>query len=529
MTAHYQYNIDDYLRCSAQQWPNKVAVVDHNGTRTTTFAQLNEFAERLGSHLITLGLEREPILVLMPRSMEVAGCFAGITKSNNFYAHFDEEVPQERLVKTLHTFDPKVIIVRKDSPLLASISEHYSTTGTSLPILLNVEDIPTYPVNQKLLALRRESHIDTDLLYVLFTSGSTGEPKGVSVCHKSAIDYIEWVSSTFNFSTETAFLNQAPFFFDNSITDIYVTFKVGACMHLIDSLWYAMPAKVMKYMVEHKITTIFWVPSVIAFFANTKLFEKYASGLTALKQVLFGGEFMPTKMLNIWRKYLPWCTFSSLYGPTEITDVCTFYTLDREFKEDEIIPIGKACANTEVMVFDVDEDAHGQTKYTLITPDQVGVKGVLFIRGSSLALGYYNNPERSALTFIQNPLHNRYRDLMYNSGDVVAYNEYGELICYGRVDNQIKYHGYRIELGEIETAVNSHQEVKSCACVFDQQIYLFYLADHDLDLKSYLQDKLPSYMIPRHITRLDQFGSTANGKIDRFALKTKLKELGSGT
>ncbi|HIX57515.1 MAG TPA: AMP-binding protein [Candidatus Anaerobiospirillum pullistercoris] len=530
MTVHYQYNIDDYLRCSAQQWPNKVAVVDHNGTRTTTFAQLNEFAERLGSHLITLGLEREPILVLMPRSMEVAGCFAGITKSNNFYAHFDEDVPQERLVKTLHTFDPKVIIVRKDSSLLASISEHYSTTGTSLPILLNVEDIPTYSVDQKLLSLRRESHIDTDLLYVLFTSGSTGEPKGVTICHKSVIDYTEWLSSEFGFSEKTVFLNQAPFYFDNSITDIYSTFKAGSTLHLIDSLWYAMPAKVMKYMSEHHVTTIFWVPSVLCFFANTNAVERFAAQLQDLKQIIFCGEPMPNKQLNVWRKHLPQCTCTNLYGPTEITDVCAYYHAEREFADDEILPIGFACANTQLLLFAPEENsASGKTQYRFITPEQVGAKGLLFVRGTSLSLGYYANQAKTDAVFIQNPLHHNYLDRLYNTGDIVAYNEHGELVCYGRADSQIKYQGHRIELGEIEAIVSGHSEVKGCACVFDKQIGLFYTADHDLDLKAYLKDKLPSYMIPRHITRLDQFGSTANGKIDRFALKTKLKELGSGT
>lgn len=535
MSSHYHYNVDNYLSATAARYPNKVAIVDQKGERTTTFAELNELAQRMGSKLCALGLERQPVLVIMHRSMELAACFAGITKSNNFYATFDEDVPRERLLTTLERFAPRALIVRRECPLRELLTAYCAQHGAALIL---VEDMGSFEIDHESLAARARSHIDTDLLYVLFTSGSTGEPKGVSICHRSTIDYIEWICSEFEFSTKTAFLNQAPFFFDNSITDIYVTFKVGACMHLIPSQWYVFPAQVMQYMCAHQITTIFWVPTVISYFASEKLFAKYADGLKSLSHVMFGGEFMPTKKLNIWRRYLPWCTFSSLYGPTEITDVCTYYTLDREFSEDEIIPIGKACANTQILVFAIDENessadfaesaqpthmGHDGRRYRLITPQNVGEKGVLFIRGSSLSLGYYGMSARSAESFIQNPLHNNYRDLVYNSGDIVAYNERGELICYGRVDNQIKHFGHRVDLGEIETAVNSHPEVESCACIFAKsQIYLFYQAKAELDLRCYLKDKVPHYMIPEHSARVESFAKTANGKIDRVKLKESL-------
>ncbi len=526
MTAHYQYNVDDYLRHSAQQWPYKTAIVDHNGERSTTFAQLNAFALRLGSYLIAQGLERQPILLILPKCMEALGCFAGVTKSNNFYTIFDESAPLERLLKVIRVFAPKLIITRQDYKLLPEIQAHLKDDAAQSPIpFLQVEAIPALPIDESALAQRRLTHIDTDLLYVLFTSGSTGEPKGVTICHKSVIDYTEWLSSEFGFSEKTVFLNQAPFYFDNSITDIYSTFKAGSTLHLINSMWFAFPAKVLKYMSEHHVTTIFWVPSVLCFFANTKAVEHFAAQLQDLKQIIFCGEPMPNKQLNVWRKHLPQCTCTNLYGPTEITDVCAYYHAEREFEDDEILPIGFACANTQLLVFATDDSAEGESKYRLITPEQVGEKGLLFVRGTSLSLGYYANQAKTDAVFIQNPLHHNYLDRLYNTGDIVAYNEHGELVCYGRADSQIKYQGHRIELGEIEAIVSGHSEVKGCACVFDQQIALFYTADHDLDLSSYLRDKLPAYMIPSHIVREEQFQLNVNGKIDRLVLKAKLKEL----
>ena len=288
MTSNYQYNIDDYLLHSAQYRPDKTAIVDHNGERSTTFAQINNFAERLGSHLIAQGLERQPILLILPKNMEAIGCFAGVTKSNNFYTIFDESAPLERLLKVISVFAPKLIINRQEYKLLPELQAHLQNDAKQELIpFLQVEAIPSLPIDESALAQRRCTHIDTDLLYVLFTSGSTGEPKGVTICHKSVIDYIEWVSSEFGFSEETVFLNQSPLYFDNSITDIYSTFKAGSTLHLINSMWFAFPAKVLKYMNEHHVTTIFWVPSVLCFFVNSSAVEHFADQLHDLKQILF--------------------------------------------------------------------------------------------------------------------------------------------------------------------------------------------------------------------------------------------------
>lgn len=510
---NYTFNVDDYLSNSAVVFANKPAIVDHNGTRFTTFSQLNDFGNRLGTHLIELGLEREPILIISPKNMEALGCFAGVTKSNNFYTIFDESAPIERLRKVIDTFKPKAILCR-----LQYKNKNQLLTYNHLNKInfINIEDIPNFKILDIALESRRKTHIDTDLLYVLFTSGSTGEPKGVTISHKSVIDYTEWLHSQFNFSNHTNFLNQAPFYFDNSITDIYSTFKTGATLHIIDSMLFSFPVKVVDYIIYHQITTIFWVPSVLCHFANTNTLALRGKDMQSLQQVIFCGEPMPNKQLNEWRRYLPWCTYTNLYGPTEITDVCAYYEVQRQFDDNEILPIGFSCQNTQLMVFEKDIN----NKYHLIKSNDIGHKGNLFVRGTSLSLGYYGNKAKTNERFIQNPLHDNHLDLIYDTGDIVSYNKYGELICYGRADNQIKYQGHRIELGEIEAVVTGHENVTRCACVFNGQITLFYTSkdNNQIDLKSYLKNKLPPYMTPTHTVLWSKFELNQNGKIDRQKL-----------
>ena len=191
--------------------------------------------------------------------------------------------------------------------------------------------------------------------------------------------------------------------------------------------------------------------------------------------------------------------------------MCAFYKVDRAFKDDELLPIGKACANTELLVFD--------ENLNLIDEKQIGVKGELFVRGSCLSLGYFNDKQKTKQAFIQNPLHSNYLDLLYKTGDIVAYNEFGELLCFGRIDNQIKIKGHRVELGEIEAVLNSHKSVKNSACIFkDELIIAFYESENELDLKGFLASKLPSYMIPAKFIKIDKFVLNQNGKIDRKAL-----------
>jgi acyl-coenzyme A synthetase/AMP-(fatty) acid ligase len=232
-----------------------------------------------------------------------------------------------------------------------------------------------------------------------------------------------------------------------------------------------------------------------------------------LKKILFAGEVMPARQLNYWRQRLPGALYANLYGPTEITVDCTYYIVDRAFQDDEAVPIGVACRNTDVLILNEQN-----------RPAAVNEPGELCVRGSSLALGYWNNPEQTAKAFTQNPLHSHYPELIYRTGDLVFRNERGEIMFIGRKDFQIKHQGYRIELGEIETAVLALPEIENACVLYHQakkEITLFFEAKVKLgpaDIRPRLTERLPKYMFPTVFHQLDALPRNANGKIDRPVL-----------
>ena len=359
----------------------------------------------------------------------------------------------------------------------------------------------------------REKQIDTDILYVLFTSGSTGNPKGVVLSHKAVISYISWFTETFNINPETILGNQTPFYFSMSVSDIFSTIYSGATMCIIPKMYFSFPIKLIQYLNENKVNTIYWVPSAYGIVANLGIFENIKPEY--LKKALFAGEVMPMKILNLWRKNLPDVQYANLFGPTETTDICTYYIVDRKFRNNESLPIGKACNNCGVLI--IKDDGKEAKK---------GEEGELCIRGSFLANGYYNNLEKTKEVFVQNPLNTIFPEIIYKTGDIVKYNKNNELIYISRKDFQIKHMGYRIELGEIEKAVYDIEYILLCACIYNvktSHIVLYYQSNKVTidEIFTKLKKKVPNYMMPNEVIKLDKMPINSNGKIDR----KKLKEL----
>lgn len=485
-------SVCDFLANSAAKFPDKIAFVENN--KSINYQDFDKITDALASEILNLNLKKKAILIILPKGIDALISFFGVAKSGNFYSIIDEKMPKERIEKIIAKLEPALIITSRDLYI-----------DFSLPTIFT-DDFSSFSIDKK--ALQDLNIINTDLLYVLFTSGSTGEPKGVAISHKSVIDYTFWVKETFDIDKDEILANQAPFYFDNSVLDIYVTIATGASLHILSNSDFVFPSKIMQYLIRCNVSMIFWVPSVLVYFANTQVLDNI--NLNTLKKILFCGEIMPTKQFNIWKKALPNAVYANLYGPTEITDVCSYFIVDRNFNDNELLPIGKACKNTELLVFD--------EKMNLIT--KPNIKGELYVRGAGLSVGYYNDADKTKAAFIQNPLQKAYEEKIYKTGDIAAYNEYGELVCYGRVDAQIKLNGHRIELGEIEAALNAHKDIARAACIFkNNEIIAFYESLNEIkDLKVFLSTKLQNYMIPRRFIRQEKFVLNANGKIDRKIL-----------
>lgn len=498
-------NVLQWLNDSAERFADKVAFADAN--KELTYGRLNTYAKAIAGELIGRDIFKHPVVVYMKKDVNVIAAFMGIAYSGNFYSPIDTSMPLQRADKILEILNPGIIITTKE------LAENASKFACSAEILI-FEDIIGHEIDEDLISGRQAEIIDTDLLYVLFTSGSTGIPKGVAITHRSVIDYTDWVTETFQIGSEDSFGNQAPFYFDNSILDIYSTIKSGATCYIIPEDLFSQPVLLLNYLKEKTINTIFWVPSALIVVSKLKAFKEVDLS-AVLKRVLFCGEVMPNKQLNIWRTYLPDVQYANLYGPTEITDACTYYIIDREFSDEEPLPIGVPMANTDILVLNSDDKP--------VRGDEIGE---LCVRGTSLAMGYYNNPQKTQEAFVQNPLNKTLPEVIYRTGDLVKYNGYGELIYISRKDFQIKHMGHRIELGEIETAVSSINEISLCCCLYDEKhskIVLF--IDTELD-KAYIIDQIsklvPKYMYPGKVVSLEHMPINANGKIDRVKLKELL-------
>lgn len=503
-------NIMEYLEESAKAFPDKVALVDANGS--VTYGEVRNLARKAATALLlrTGGRINEPVAVMMEKGVPMLTAFFAVTYSGGFYTPLDVSSPAVRLEKIIDTLSPAFVIV----------SEAYREAAEKLGVpkdrVLLLDEMITTPVDPEAIRRALAGKIDTDPAYTLFTSGSTGVPKGVTICHRSILDYIEWVGRTFPFTEEDRLASQAPFHFDNSVLDIYTVIKTGATLYITPERLFLSPVRLIEYLNLHKITAIFWVPSVLIYLAGSGVLEKAKP--IFLNKILFAGEEMPNKQLNRWRKAIPEALYANLYGPTEITDVCTYFIVDRPMEDDEPLPIGIPCDNTDILVLNESDQ-----------PVRGGEKGELCVRGSSLALGYYRAPEKTAAAFVQNPLNPYYPERIYRTGDMVRYNERHELIFLGRKDFQIKHMGYRIEIGEIETAVLSLPEIENGCILYEektQKIVLFYQSAEEKDVERQIQTALrgmlPKYMLPNRLIRMERLPLNQNGKIDRNRLRESL-------
>ncbi len=496
-----QTNILQYLEQTAPRVPDKIAYSD--GTDFITFSELFESARSIGSALLQKGYSKEPIAILMEKHPRVPAAFYGTVYAGCFYVPLDSSMPIHRMEVILEQVGARALIIdeknRKRAAELAFDGE-----------ILSYNDLASCEADETALRAVRRCQLDVDPIYIVFTSGSTGVPKGVVACHRSVIDYVEALSDALDFSEDSVFANQTPLFFDAPLKELMPVIKFGATAYFVPKMLFMFPTKLCDFLNEHKINTVCWVVSALTMISSTGTLE--INPPKHLTTVAFGSEVFPTAQYRMWRDALPTATFYNLYGPTEATGMSCWWRADRELEENEPIPIGNPFPNTGLML--IKENGEEATE---------GEEGEIYLRGTCVTLGYFKNPEKTAEAFVQNPLNKNYPELVYRTGDIGKYNAHGELVFVSRKDAQIKHMGHRIELGEIEAAADRFEGIDRSCCVYDHEkkrIVLFFVGQTEgTELISFLKGYLPRYMIPAECRALDRMPLTPNGKINRKFLQ----------
>ncbi len=506
-------NILEYLEHGAlRNFPDKVAIVD--GDHSYSFAELGRLAKRCATLLIhRADVITQPIAVFLPRCAATVFANLGIVYSGNIYSNLDVKSPAQRVKNILDNIGPVLVITSRE---LATTLEPLGYAGDRIFFVEDIFD-DSIEVDDEVIRARLDRVIDTDPLCIINTSGSTGIPKGVVLNHRSTIDFMDWCFERLDLNGCERIGSLSPFYFDIFTLELNLCLAKGATLVIIPDHLAIFPAKLMEFLANHAISFIFWVPPIMVNISNQGLLGNF--DLSTINMVIFAGEVFPMKHLNRWRRALLGATFVNLYGPIEITVDCTYFVLEREFGDDDPLPIGFPCRNTDVLILN---DAN--------RPCEPGEHGELCVRGSSLAMGYWNDPENTAKAFVQNPLNTRYPELIYRTGDTVYTNERGEIMFVGRKDHQIKHMGYRIELTEIEHQTLCIDGIANACVLYNEEskeITLFFETNgRELTaaaIRQKLSEIFPKYMLPTAFHQMAELPRNPNGKIDRNGLALRLQ------
>lgn len=555
-------NVLEWLEATVEKYPDKPAFSDTECS--ITFAQVYDIARNTGAYLVEqLGVDRTPVAVFAGRKMVTPAYFLGVVYAGRPYAPIDASLPDKRIEKILENLCPRAIVADRESleHVESIVDELEKSEGFDRPQIFIAEDISRFESVacadsnckisesagdavtvceeetdgiaaenekdtdggvvvvrveeiddsslEKLTEVRRHMSM-TDPLYIIYTSGSTGNPKGVMTSHLSLMTYINAYCDVMHIECNDVLGNQSPLDYIAAIRDIYLPLKTGCSTAIIPKEYFMEPNALFDYMNEKKVSSVGWSVSAFTILTSLGAFEEV--GLKSLRKICFSGSVMPCRVLRKWQENLREAHFVNQYGPTEATASCTYYSVDHTVEEDEVLPIGKAYDNYRVFLI----DEHGNKP-------AVGEQGEICVCGPILALGYYNDPERTAAAFTLNPLNKAYPERMYRTGDYGRLDEDGILHFCGRMDRQIKHMGHRVELDEVEHAANVVDGVAESCVIYNKSkevLILFYTGDCDRrSLALALRDELPGFMVPRKIKKLEQLPKLPNGKYDMKKLE----------
>lgn len=519
------YLVQSYLDNLREASPDKTAVCC--GPDRLTYEELYTLSNKLANCLTSNGVARQDrVCFCIQRSINCLCAVAGILKADAIYVPIEAKSPARRVKKIIHDCRPSALIC--DGSSLGTVLEAISD-WTAAPKIIVVEsraDVSAF--SEKALICKEEicdqdgdrpdyKNVDTDIAYILYTSGSTGSPKGVMISHSNIANYVNWAVNCFGISNEDNILSTAPFHFDMSTFDIYCALKTGATLCIALERDLLFPNRLMSLIEEKEVTIWKGVCSLLTYLAKTGSLRK--ERMKTLRKVLFGGEPLPAKHVINWMKIYPEKTFYNVYGPTEATGISAYHLI-REIPKNPktLIPIGKACENTEILL--LKEDG---------LPAKIGESGELCVRGSGVSNGYWNDQAKTERDFVMNPLSGIPGDRIYRTGDIARQREDGLYEFIGRKDYQIKFRGYRIDPGEVENAILSISRVNDAAVIsldssnMDMPELVAFVETKDgitpSDILHELRKDLAPYMVPQHIQCVKRIPRNDRGKIDRGALK----------